>query len=56
MRSLINEVANEGVFDRELSENDIKIDTLPGFKDFDPGTPIVWRRRHLGTPSPGSIC
>jgi len=39
MRSLINEVTDEGVFDRELSENDVKIGTLPGFKDFDPGTP-----------------
>ena len=39
MRSLINEVADEGVFDRELSENDVKIGTLPEFKDFDPGTP-----------------
>ena len=37
MRSL----AGEGVFDGELSENDVKIGhgTLPGSKDFDPGTP-----------------
>ena len=44
---LVAEVNKEGVFDREISEAEIKVAEMPGFRDFDPSTDAgreCWRQ------------
>ena len=36
--ALVAEIRSEGVFDREVSEENVKVADMPGFIDFDPGT------------------
>jgi hypothetical protein len=38
--ALVAEVEAEGVFDREVSEADVRIADMPGCQDFDPGTVV----------------
>ena len=41
------EVDKEGVFDREISEAEIRVAETPGFRDFDPSTSVgreCWRQ------------
>jgi hypothetical protein len=47
LSALISEVRAEGVFDREMSEQDVRVGDLTGFKDFDPSTAtgrMRWRQ------------
>ena len=44
---LVAEVDKEGVFDMEISEAEIKVAEMPGFRDFDPSTAAgreCWRQ------------